>query len=199
MNYLRRYKKQLSLAMLIIAGLMAVDVIYQIQMHVRWRLWLGEVLAAKQTQTQPATQVAPNAVGDIHASLKRRNIFIEPPPTGHGITLAGVMGKMAIFNNRGGQTFTVEEGKSANGVTVKSITGYEVSVECNGGCEMMKLFQQAAGPPVPPPGSAPPGPPPVQGPRPSMEIKSNQETTTQQVKEIQGSLNRDTQPCTTAP
>jgi hypothetical protein len=199
--------------MLIIAGVMAIDVIYQIQMHVRWRLWLSEVSAAGQADPKSAaTQAAKPSAGmvEINASLKRRNIFIDPPPKGHGITLTGVMGKMAIFNNRGGQTFSVEEGKSGNGVTVKSIRNYEVEIECGGKCETMKLFGQGARPmmssPTPMPG---PGARPMAGPMPgmpvrgmkqaAMEIPSRLPTTRPNMQNNQGSLDRNTQPCTTMP
>jgi hypothetical protein len=210
MNYLRRYRKQISLAMLIVAGIMALDVIYQIQMHVRWRLWLSEVSTTKQTETQPAEKSVANqppAMVEVNASLKRRNIFMEPPPAGHGITLMGVMGKMAIFSNRGGQTFAVEEGKSANGVTVKSITGYEVSVECSGQCETMKLFNQAAGmgmnQPMPPVAKPVPVTQPV-ATTSSPSLKNTKASTcpfaaTQNIKMNPRLLNRNTQPCTTAP
>jgi hypothetical protein len=211
MNYLRRYRKQISLAMLIVAGIMALDVIYQVQMHVRWRLWLNQVLTTEHASTQPSAAPGTNqppGMVEVNASLKRRNIFMEPPPSGHGITLTGVMGKMAIFNNRGGQTFAVEEGKSANGVTVKSITGYEVAIECSGQCETMKLFNQAAGPaintPMPSPMARPVPvtlPAQVKGRSISMGMKVTTcpSASTQNTAKKQCLLNRNTQPCTTAP
>lgn len=210
MKYLRRYRKHISLVMLIIAGIMVMDVIYQIQMHVRWRLWLSEVFTTKKTDTQPAVKPMsnqPSGMVEVNASLKRRNVFMEPPPAGHGITLTGVMGKIAIFNNRGGQTFAVEEGKSANGVTVKSITGYEVSVECSGQCETMKLFNQAAGPgmnqPMPSVAKSVPVTQPV-APTSSpslinMKASTCPFSTTKNIKFNPRLLNRNTQPCTTAP
>lgn len=211
MNYLRRYRKQISLAMMIVVGLMALDVAYQIQMHVRWRFWLNQISPAEQASMTPTTASSPNQMPgmvDVNASLKRRNIFMEPPPSGHGIALTGVMGKMAIFSNRGGQIFAVEEGKSVNGVTVKSITGYEVAIECSGQCETMKLFNQAAGPAMPPPmPSSMARPVPVTLP---VEVKGHAiparmkgttcpSTATSDMKTNQLLLNRNNQPCTTAP
>ncbi|MFA5864578.1 MAG: hypothetical protein WC975_07800 [Phycisphaerae bacterium] len=141
-------KNYYSIAVAVLAAIMFLDVVYQIQMHVRWRLWIPNSLVAdNSTATTKPTLVPPP---QLSASLKKRNIFIEPMPKGHGMSLTGVMGTIALFRNRGGQTVGIEEGKSANGITVKSIKNYEVTIEYEGKPETMKLFndqgQQASMP-----------------------------------------------------
>jgi hypothetical protein len=135
-------KNYYSIAVAALAAIMFLDVVYQIQMHVRWRLWIpNSLIADNSTTTKPAaTKPTVSPPSQISASLKKRNIFTEPMPRGHGMSLTGVMGTFALFRNRGGQTVGIEEGKSANGITVKSIKNYEVTIEYEGKPETMKLF-----------------------------------------------------------
>jgi hypothetical protein len=195
MNYINRYKHQISAGMLALAAILFLDVIYQTQMHIRWRIWLPESLASESATTQPTTDSAkgagkckpPSKPGELHASIKKRNIFMEPKPRGHGLTLTGVLGTFALFNDRGGQTIGIEEGKNGNGITVKSINEYEVTIEYQGKTETLKLF-----PAVNSPG---PAMPPT-----TMPVESVH-TAGMKTVEIQTNLHRKgtTQPCTTMP
>jgi len=180
------HKRIFSIVMAVVAVLMLADVVYQITMHVRWRWWIPSTLAAEGPTTQPAaTQSAatqPDAKEkekkkktkkpkppEVHAAIKKRNIFTKVKPKGHGLKLTGVIGSTALFADRKNKTVAIEEGKSGKGVKVKSISGYEVVIEYKGKTETMKLFggKGWGGPPSPggPPGR--PGPPRIRGIRPS--------------------------------
>ncbi len=198
MNIFLRYKKHITLVMVVVTAVMILDVIYQLQMHVRWRISLNQPATTTQP-TEEKKKEAPKPL-ELSSSLKKRNIFIEPPPTGHGLTLAGVMGRMAVFHNRSGQTFTVEEGKSANGVTVKSIHNFEVEIEYQGKSEIMRFSVGGQQPGMMGPG--PSGGPNVVYPAPQTAgpIKTTVFTnnaTNQINNELP--LNRNVKPCTTAP
>ncbi len=155
--------RQVSIGALALAVLLFADVLYQTGMHIRWRRWIAETArAAEVPSTQPASQPAsqpapgtqpasrgapppaaastPKPAGEIHAALRKRNIFTEPPQKGHGMRLTGVLGRVALFANRGNQTIGIEEGQSASGIKVVSIKAYEVVIEYQGKPETMKLF-----------------------------------------------------------
>ena len=85
---------------------------------------------------------------EVAAAIRNRNIFTEPKPKGHGLRLTGVIGKVALFQRREGETIGIEEGNSANGITVKSIRDYEVVIEYQGKSETMKLFSESGGGPA---------------------------------------------------
>jgi hypothetical protein len=151
------HKKGISIAAIAIVTLMLVDAVYQIGVHVAWRRWLPEALAARSPTTQPAqtqpadtqpanTQPAdkakakkPSKPPEIHAAIKKRNIFTKVKPKGHGMKLTGVIGRIALFK-KGDQTVGIEEGESGHGIKVVSIKDYEVTIEHEGKSETMKLF-----------------------------------------------------------
>ncbi|NLX07908.1 MAG: hypothetical protein GXY33_22430 [Phycisphaerae bacterium] len=164
-----RHRRYLAVAVAVVAGLMAVDVVFQIVRHAQWRAFIPAVSEAATTQpsaTQPATQAAeptpapaaPPKPIEIAAAIKARNIFAAPPEKGHGMSLCGVLGNVALFNARGGAVVAIEAGQSANGVTVKSIDGYEVVIEYEGKPETLRLFPPSPGQDGP---GAPPAPPPT--------------------------------------
>lgn len=62
---------------------------------------------------------------------------------------------MAFFRTRQGESLTIQEGNSDRGVTVKSINGYEVTIEYEGKPQVMKLFDGKSD------GGAPGGSPPM--------------------------------------
>ena len=81
----------------------------------------------------------------IAAAISRRNIFAPPRPTGHGLTLTGVIGRIALFNSRDGGTVGIQEGESEQGVKVVSIRDYEVTIEFKGKKETLKVFDGSGG------------------------------------------------------
>ncbi len=111
-------------------------------------------------EEKPGKRAAPPK--EIDPALKARNLFVPPKPGGHGLSLTGVLGRMAMFRTRDGKPLTIEEGQSEKGVTVKSIDGYEVVIQFEGRPETMKLFEGGSGGPSMP--SMPNGPPPGAGP-----------------------------------
>jgi hypothetical protein len=200
---LNTHYRQTSIVMMALAGIFFLDMVYQIQMHVRWRLWMPNTLVADN----PATKPAPPPLSrppELHASIRKRNIFMEPQPRGHGACLTGVMGTFALFSGRGGP-FSLEEGKSANGITLKAIKDYEVTIEYKGKTEVMKLFGGASvcGP------SGPNGPGPVmpavrgslpnQPTPPGMSERLHRRVRMMKERNMSIDLNRNTKPCTTAP
>ena len=76
----------------------------------------------------------------VHPSIKKRDIMAPPKPKGHGLQLTGVLGNVALFKTRKGQTAGVEVGKSGNDIKVLKIDGYQVTIEYKGKPETMKLF-----------------------------------------------------------
>jgi hypothetical protein len=76
----------------------------------------------------------------LASAITRRNIFQPPRPTGHGLTLTGVIGKIALFASRDGNTVGIQEGQSEQGVKVVAIRNYEVTIEHKGKQETLKLF-----------------------------------------------------------
>ena len=146
-------KNRYAVIVAALAGIMLLDVVYQIQMHVRWRIWIPDSLAAntattKPTDTKPTDTrraamrpMRPN-MPQLSQSIKKRNIFTQPGPKGHGVSLTGVMGTFALFADRSGRTFSLEEGKSSNGITLKTINDYVVTIEYQGKPETMKLFNE---------------------------------------------------------
>jgi hypothetical protein len=162
MSRIHTYRKPISLAMAALAVLMAVTIVHRLQSHVRYRVWLGdERLATASPSTQPTSSQAapapPAPPPQVSDALRKRNIFMPPMPTGHGAMLTGVMGRYALFNGRCGP-LCICEGASANGITVKSIKDYEVTIEYQGKPETMRLFAPSAmAPPMMPPGAMPPG------------------------------------------
>ncbi|MHC4442372.1 MAG: hypothetical protein ACYTF1_05270 [Planctomycetota bacterium] len=155
-------KKRIAMVMVAIAALMLVNTIYQLGMHIRWQFWLSQARAAGNPTTQPAsTQPAASQPTDtqpakkdrkkkkpkkkdkplqISADIKKRNIFTKAKPKGHGMKLTGVLGNTVLFTNRGGQTVSIEEGKTAQGVKVVGIDNYNVTIEYQGKPQTMKLF-----------------------------------------------------------
>jgi hypothetical protein len=157
-----RHTKYLSLVMIVLAAWMLGDGVYQIEKHVTWRRWMPETLIAaspttQPTETQPA-ETQPASAGDkdaqtkakkaplieVHAAIKKRNIFAPmPKPASHETKLTGLIGTTAVFQKKD-KTFYVEEGKSAEGLTVKKIDGYQVTIEFQGKSETMQLFPGAS-------------------------------------------------------
>ncbi len=189
-------KRTASIVALALAAILALDLLYQVTLHVVWRRWLPTSLAAAVATTQPATtqptdtqpagtqpagtqpaatkpaEPPPGAKGkppsaekakpkELHAAIRKRNIFTPYQVRQHGLALTGVIGNIALFS-KGNETIGIEEGKAEGGVKVVSITGYKVTIEFAGKTETMELF--SASPGAPP--SGPPGPPPqrVEGP-----------------------------------
>jgi hypothetical protein len=81
----------------------------------------------------------------VHADIKRRNIMAPPKPKGHGLRLTGVLGETALFTTRENKTVGIEQGKSANGVTVVAVDGYTVTIKYKDKTETVKLFPRAGG------------------------------------------------------
>lgn len=169
-----RHDHQLSLALIVVVALLALDGLYQFGKAVQWRWWLSRVAAAAEvTTTQPTTRSAtdtqptskpaasankPKKRPEVSAAIKRRNLFAKAQPKGHGLTLVGVLVDMALLKTRTGQVIGLTEGKSEQGITLKTIDGYEVTIEHKGKTETLKLQTGGAGggPSMPPPGR--PGP-----------------------------------------
>lgn len=106
------------------------------------------------------------------AAVKRRNIFAEPKPKGHGLTLTGVLGTTALFSTREGQPAAIEEGQSgAGGVKVTGIDGTVVKIEFEGKPETLTLSgggpASSSSPSMPPPRGGP-GMPVSRAGRPDM-------------------------------
>ena len=97
------------------------------------RILKGKKRAAKKKKSPKPARV--------HAAIKKRNIFTKPKPKGHGLKLTGVLGNLALFNKRGGQTVGIEEGKSGQGIKVISINNYEVTIEYQNKQETLKLHK----------------------------------------------------------
>lgn len=141
-------QRRLAQAMLAVAAIMLVDTIYQFGVHITWRLWIArqtQAIRANQPSTQPA-QPAQNKPVEIAAAIRNRNLFTAPRPQGHGLSLNGVIGNIALFASREGGTVGIKEGESARGVNVKSINQYEVTIEYEGKPETMRLFPDQRGP-----------------------------------------------------
>jgi hypothetical protein len=168
-------QRRAAQVLLAFAALMAVDVIYQLGMHVTWRRWISRQsgllkAAVASTTTQPAKD-KPLRPPELAAELKKRNIFTAPRPKGHGLTLTGVIANRAFFATREGGATSIKEGESGNGIKVKSINGYDVVIEYEGKPETLKLafgggggggppaaaMMASPGPVVAAPGSAPAG------------------------------------------
>ncbi len=177
LNWTSKHQRVAAMTAAGFAALLLADATYQTYKHVVWRRWIaGNVAAAAATTTtqpaatqpagsQPASQpTSAPAVAkkppEISAALRKRNLFVAPKPTGHGLSLTGVLGRIAMFRNREGKPVSIEEGKTEGGVTVKSIDGYEVAIVFQGKPETLKLFSGAAPPP-------PPAAVPEQGQRPT--------------------------------
>jgi len=159
-------RQKIAIAAFALAALMALDVLYQIGMHIRWRSWLPDTLEAatsrpsttrptttsqsansQQAGSQPTSGKAVSERGKppakppvILAAIRKRNILTAPVQKGHGMQLTGVLGNTALFNAREGGTVGIEEGKSGSGIKVISIDGYSVTIEHEGKTETMKLF-----------------------------------------------------------
>jgi hypothetical protein len=211
MKFFNKYKTHISVAVMALAVLLFLDVIYQTQMHIRWRLWLPDSLVSQSASTQPTTDAAkdagkvkpPSKPLKLHVSIKKRNIFMEPKPRGHGLKLTGVLGTFALFSDRGGKTISIEEGKSGNGVTVKLIDGYEVSIEYKGKPETMKLFKgnSSARPSIPSPPSTQATAKPIDKPTPTIMPVESVKPAVMTTVDNQKNLHRKgtTQPCATMP
>ncbi len=126
------------------------------------------------TPTEPPKSVKgkPPSAGkpkpkELHAAIRKRNVFTPHQVRKHGLALTGVLGKIALFS-RGSDTIGIEEGKSEGGVKVVSIQDYKVIIEFDGKTETMELFGGSPGAPpsgppqrsAPPKGGTPPEPPP---------------------------------------
>ena len=122
----------------------------------------AEPPAAAQGETSPPD--APES-RELHAAIRKRNVFAPYQPRRHGLALTGVLGNIALFS-KGDKTIGIEEGKSEGDVKVVSICGYEVTIEFDGKPETMALFTgSSAAPPSSPPEPAPQqaeGPPPTE-------------------------------------
>jgi len=83
---------------------------------------------------------------ELNPAIKKRNPFlpVTSKPAGHGLRLTGVIGNIALFARRDGQTIGIGQGESAEGVTVKSITEYQVTIEFEGKSETLNLFGEGA-------------------------------------------------------
>jgi len=76
----------------------------------------------------------------VHAAIRKRNIFAPAPkPASHEMKLTGLLGTTAVFQKKD-KTFYIEEGKSTEGLTVKKIDGYQVTIEFQGRVETMQLL-----------------------------------------------------------
>ncbi len=155
------HKRTISIAMAVIVGLMVIDVVFQISRHVQWSMFIPDTLIEKSTTTQPAdTQPAKDDKKSkkekkpppikVAQAITTRNVFTKPKPKGHGMSLTGVLGNVALFNSRSGAV-AIEEGKSGGGIKVKSINAYEVVIEYKGKDTTMKLFKDAKPKPKPKP------------------------------------------------
>ena len=189
-----RRDHQVSLALIVVAALLALDGLYQLGKGIQWRWWLSSVAAAAETtttqpttrsatdtqpttrsatDTQPTTRSAadtqptskpaaspnrPKKRPEVSAAIKRRNLFAKAQPKGHGMTLVGVLVDTALLQTRTGQIIGLTEGKSGQGITLKTIDGYEVTIEHEGKTETLKLQTggPSGGPSRPSPGR--PGP-----------------------------------------
>ncbi len=142
-------RRRLAQIMLVLAAIMLVDTIYQLGMHITWRLWIARqsnAIRANQPSTQPA-QPPQNKPVELAAAIRNRNLFTPPRPQGHGLALSGVIGNIALFASREGGTVGIKEGESARGVSVKAINQYEVVIEYQGKPETMRLFPDQRGSP----------------------------------------------------
>lgn len=54
LKFMRARGRRISIAMILMAALMAMDAAYQTSMHLRWRRWLPQTLAAGSNTTRPA-------------------------------------------------------------------------------------------------------------------------------------------------
>lgn len=168
LNWTSKHQRIAALTAAGFAALLLADVVYQTYKHAVWRRWISGNVAVAAVSTQPAstqpagTQPAgsqpasqPTSApapakkpAEISAALRKRNLFVAPKPTGHGLSLTGVLGRIAMFRNREGKPVSIEEGKTEGGVTVKSIDGYEVAIVFQGKPETMKLFAGGGAPPT---------------------------------------------------
>ena len=106
---------------------------------------------------------------ELHAAIRKRNIFTPYQVRKHGLALTGVLGNIALFS-KGNETIGIEEGKAEGGVKVVSIQDYKVIIEFEGKTETMELFGGSPGAPpsgppqrsAPPKGGTPAEPPPSQ-------------------------------------
>ena len=76
----------------------------------------------------------------VSAAITKRNVMAPPKPKGHGMSLTGVLGNVALFNTKKGQVICIEAGKSSQGVKVVSIEDYVVTIEHQGKRETLNLF-----------------------------------------------------------
>jgi hypothetical protein len=153
--------RRLLQAALAISALMVVDIFYQLGMHMTWRLWIARQARALHATaaTQPAQAAKNDKPPELAAAIRNRNLFTAPRPPGHGLSLTGVIGNIALFASREGGTVGIKEGESAREVKVKSINQYEVVIEYQGKPETMRLFgDQRGGAPAM---GGPPGPVPA--------------------------------------
>jgi len=88
----------------------------------------------------------PSGPSSARAAIKRRNIMAPPKPKGHGMTLTGVLGNVALFVTRDGATVGIEAGQTERGVRVTGIDGYSVTIEFAGKTETMRLFPGGTNP-----------------------------------------------------
>ena len=139
-------KKGVAIAAMAVGAFMLVDVVYQINMHMKWRGWLAQPMTSACPSTQPADDAKEKKAAkhpEIHAAIRKRNVFTKVKPTGHGMSLTGVLGGIALFKSRDGKIVGIEEGKSGSGIKVVSIKDYEVTIEHKGKTETMRLFPKS--------------------------------------------------------
>jgi hypothetical protein len=87
---------------------------------------------------------------ELAGGIKKRNVMAEPKPTGHGLSLTGVLDNVAFFRSREGRDVSIEEGKSGEGgVKVTKIDGASVTIEYEGKPETVWMFAAT--------GATPPG------------------------------------------
>jgi hypothetical protein len=182
-----RHRKAIAATGAVLTVLVAANLFLQMAGYVKWRRWAADHAVLASPATQPASQPASTQAAasqsaqgkpaekraegqprEADEALKKRSLFAPPKPLGHGLSLSGVLGNMAMFRTRDGKSVTIEEGKSERGVKVKSIDTYVVTIEYEGKPETMKLFDgSGSGPPVvqtmplPGPGAPPGGPMPM--------------------------------------
>lgn len=129
---------------------------------------------AKPTEPPKNAKGKPPSAGkaqpkELHAAIRKRNIFTPYQVRQHGLALTGVLGNIALFS-KGNETIGIEEGKAEGGVKVVSIQDYQVIIEFEGKTETMELFSGSPGAPpsgppqrsAPPKGGTPAEPPPSQ-------------------------------------
>lgn len=164
-----RQRRAVALTAAIATILLVADVGNIVRKHIAWRSWVKAGVPTTQPASQPSSGPASaspeskpskssqsatrsadsksarskgksNRQPEINEALQKRNLFVAAKPPGHGLSLTGVLGRMAMFKSREGKPVTIEVGESSKGITLKAIDGCEVTIEFEGKPETIKLF-----------------------------------------------------------